>query len=515
MYNVPFLEKTGLFSGIDVHFAGFMATLCQTDDPAVALAAALASRNIRNGDVCVDLAVYAGGQIDAGSDVKGTVPCPEMERWRNALLKSPIVGEPGEYKPLVLDERNRLYLYRYWEYEKKLADALLERAGLPLPRINKIRINKIRTDKTMIDIKTIGESLDRLFPQEAAGEIDWKKIAALVAMLKRVCIISGGPGTGKTFAVARILAFLIEQHDDTSRELKIFLAAPTGKAASRLTESIARVRETLPCDEAIKKAIPCDGLTIHRMLKSRGQTSQFFYNAENRLPADVVVVDEASMVDLPLMSKLAQALLPATRLILLGDADQLASVEAGSVLGDICGRKQINQFSADFINHIRPVSTVSFMGKPEESSEETPEETIAYTGLHDCRVRLTKSYRFAKKSGIPRLRQLVNQGEAGEAIKLFKEGKYTDLSWLPLKTGDRLRRLLEKKVVQNFGDLAKQTDPAKALDSMNKFKVLCVLNHGPHGVSAINQMATQVLNRNIGKGYGAGTSIWYLSLIHI
>jgi len=495
MYNVAYLEKTGLFTGIDVHFAGFMSTLCETDDPAVTLAAALASRNIRNGDVCVDLADYAGGKIDTGSDLKGAVHCPDLKKWRNALLKSPIVGEPGEYKPLILDERNRLYLYRYWEYEKKLADGLLERAVLPLPKI----------DKNGIDIKNLGESLDRLFAQEETGVINWKKIAALVAMLKRVCIISGGPGTGKTFAVARILAFLLEQHDDPDRELKIFLAAPTGKAASRLTESIARARETLPCIEAIIKAIPCEGFTIHRLLKAKGQTSQFFYNAENRLPADVVVVDEASMVDLPLMSKLVQALLPTTRLILLGDADQLASVEAGSVLGDICGRKRINQFSYDFINHIKPVAPVATMEKPEDTSE----ETITATDLHDCRVRLIKSYRFTKKSGIPRLSQLVNQGKAEEAIKLFKEEKHADLSWLPLKTNDRLLPLLEKMIIQYFGDLAKETDPVKALDSMNKFKILCALNHGPHGVSTINQMATQVLNRNTGKGYGSGTSTWY------
>jgi len=495
VYNVPFLEKTGLFSSIDVHFAGFMATLCQADDPAVTLAAALASRNIRNGDVCVDLAVYAGGQIDTGSDLDGTVKAPELNKWRNALLQSHIVGESGEYKPLVLDAQNRLYLYRYWEYEKKLADVLQERAVLPLPKINKNEIN----------FKTIGESLDRLFPQEAGEDINWSKIAALVALLKRVCVISGGPGTGKTFAVARILAFLLEQHDDPERELKIALAAPTGKAASRLTESISRARETLPCVEAIKKAIPCDGLTIHRLLKSRGQTSQFFFNAENRLPADVVVVDEASMVDLPLMSKLTQALLPSTRLILLGDADQLASVEAGSVLGDICGRQRINQFSTDFINYVKPVASLTTMEKPEDTSQ----EILFATGLHDCRVRLTKSYRFAKNSGIPRLSQLVNQGDAGEAITCFKQGKYADLSWLTLKSGDRMLLLLEKMIVQYFGDLAKETDPVKALSSMNKFKILCALNHGPYGVIAINQVATQVLNQNIGRGYGAGTSPWY------
>ena len=440
MYNVPYLEKTGLFTGIDIHFAGFMAYLSNVDDPAVGMAAALASRNIRNGDVCVDLAVYAGEKCDPRSDLQTTIQCPDLKKWRNTLLKSHIAGEPGEFKPLILDERNRLYLYRYWAYEKELADVLMVRAGNPLPSFNKM---------------DVGESLERLFPQEAPGEINWKKMAALIALLKQVCIISGGPGTGKTFAVARILAFLLEQHKDPENELKIYLAAPTGKAASRLTESIARAKETLPCAESIKIAIPGEGLTIHRLLKSRGQTSQFFYHAENKLPADVVVVDEASMVDLPLMSKLVQALSPATRLILLGDADQLASVEAGSVLGDICGKKRTNQFSTVFINHIKSVASVDALGESGERS--------GSTGLHDCRIHLMKNYRFDPKSGIPVLSQMVNQGKSEEVVNLLKQGKYADLSWQLLKTDNQLLPFLEKKIIQYFGNLSREKDPVKAL----------------------------------------------------
>jgi exodeoxyribonuclease V alpha subunit len=145
------------------------------------------------------------------------------------------------------------------------------------------------------------------------------------------------------------------------------------------------------------------------------------------------------------------------------------------------------------------------MEKPEDASQ----ETLAAAGLHDCRVRLTKSHRFARNSGIPHLSQRVNQGDAGEVITLLEQGKYADISWLPLTSGDRLQLLLERTIVEHFGDLAKETDPVKALDRMNQFKILCALNHGPYGVSAINQTAIQVLNQNLGKGYGAGTSPWY------
>ena len=486
MYDVPFLEKTGLFTSIDIQFAGFMGALANIDDASVCLAAALASRNIRNGDVCLDLAAYARENIEKEHDQQDRVTYPDLKKWRETLLNSGVAGEAGDYKPLVLDDRNRLYLYRYWEYEKKLADALLERTIQPLPGIDSF------------DLKN---SLERLFPEEGKENINWQKIAAVVSLLKRLCVISGGPGTGKTFAVARILAFLLEQHKND--ELKIYLAAPTGKAASRLTESIARARESLPCTDSIKNAIPDNGMTIHRLLKSKGQASRFFYNAENRLPADVVVVDEASMVDLPLMSKLVQALSPQTRLILLGDRDQLASVEAGSVLGDICGEKRTNHFSTDFINHIKSVAHTAAMAEPEEA--------IDSPGLHDCRVHFTKSFRFNDQSGIPQLSHMVNQGRAEEVVKLLAGGNHADVDWLPINPGANMRTLLEKKIVQHFGNLATVKDPAEALDCMNQFKILCALNHGPFGVSGINQMVARVLAAFHGGRPGSfeGHALWY------
>ena len=486
MYDVPFLDKTGFFASIDIQFAGFMETMSRGDDPHVALAAALASRNVRYGDICIDLAAYAGKDIEQDSNVQDGLRCPDLNTWQESLLKSNIVGEPGDYRPLILDHKNRLYLYRYWEYEKKLGDALLERAIQPHPAIN---------------IAAVKNSLERLFPEEEPDETNWQKIAALVAMLKRLCVISGGPGTGKTFAVARILAFLLEQHHGKDGELRIFLAAPTGKAASRLTESIAHARKLLPCTETIKNAIPATGLTIHRLLKSMGQTSRFFYNADNRLPADVVVVDEASMVDLPLMSKLVQALRPATRLILLGDADQLASVEAGSVLGDICGKNRTNRFSKAFLNQIKSVSHIIDV----EDKDSLPDST----GLHDCHVRLLKSYRFDKKSSIPFFGDVVNQGRVENVMELLEQGELIDLDWLPLKPGRHLLPLLEKKIIQYYGRLAVETDPVEALGLINSFKFLCAVNHGTYGVTGINQLAVQVLAKHLGKGYAGERSLWY------
>ena len=501
MYNVPFLEKTGLFTSIDIRFAGFMAALADTDDPALTLAAALASRNIRNGDVCVDLEACAGGKYQPESDQPNVVQCPTLKKWQDSLFKSNIVGSAGDFKPLILDEQNRLYLYRYWEYEQKLSDALLERTSQPLPEIADA---------------VFRESLERLFPEEDKEETNWQKIAAVVAALKRLCIISGGPGTGKTFAVARILAFLLEQHQHNSTEaLKIFLAAPTGKAASRLTESIASARESLVCSEAVKTAIPGNSLTIHRLLKSKGYSSRFHYNVENKLPADVVVVDEASMVDLPLMSKLVQALSSETRLILLGDGDQLASVEAGSVLGDICGEQRTNRFSSKFRNHIKLVAHITTRPDleltPEIIPEVTPEIKTDKPGLHDCRVYFTKSFRFDDQSGIPRLSNVVNKGRAEEVIDLLRKGNYGDITWLPINKSGSIAPLIEKMIVLHYGELTSEKDPARALDLMNQFKILCALNHGPYGVSGINQLAADMLKNSHGKGYGSvgRQATWY------
>ena len=311
-----------IFTDIDRHFARFMERLSGAPNLEVALAAALVSRSQGQGSICLNLRSVAGTTFPNDSADGVRFQLPALEEWIAALWKSPAVGKPAEFKPLVLDERGRLYLHRYWEYESDLAKAILLRAEQEAEDINE---------------PLLREGLERLFPPiHEPRETDWQRVAASTAVQKQFCVISGGPGTGKTRTVIALLALLLEQAD--GKPLRIALAAPTGKAAARLQESLKKWKTTLPCDEAIKARLPEESFTLHRLLGSFPDSARFKHNAENPLPFDVVVVDEASMVDLALMAKLFAATPPSARLILLGDKDQLASVEAGAVLGDICNR---------------------------------------------------------------------------------------------------------------------------------------------------------------------------------
>ena len=369
------LVQKGLLSEIDIHFAKFISGFSIPEDPDIFLAAAMVSHATGNGDICLNLEAAAGNSLtDRPQDREG-IQCPELEFWLKKLKAHQTVGSPGQFRPLILDEKNRLYLYRYWEYEKRLTDLIRSRT---------------RNDAAKIDTGKLKGHLDALFPETGDPGMDWQKLAAAVAVMKRFCVISGGPGTGKTHAIARILAALIRQHHPDG--LRIRLAAPTGKAAARLAESIGHAKRVLVRDSRILEAIPDTGSTIHRLLKPVKDSSYFTYNRDNPLPADVVVVDEVSMVDLPLMSKLIQALPEASRLILIGDRHQLASVQAGSVLGDICGGKIGNDFSESFARVLAPVMG----GNPKQLSGPDEEKS----GIRDCIVYFTRSYRFEKESGI-------------------------------------------------------------------------------------------------------------------
>jgi exodeoxyribonuclease V alpha subunit len=258
-----------------------------------------------------------------------------LKVWCKRLRESKVVGAPGQYKPLILDEGSRLYLFRYWDYQEKLLDLIRRR---------------VSEDGQAVNATALKKGLERLFPGSHGGEIDWQKVAALTALMKRFCVISGGPGTGKTTTVAKILALLLEQGN--SEKVRIALAAPTGKAAARLQETIKLAKEKLHCADTIKGAIPEEASTIHRLLGSIPGSPYFRHNGQDPLLVDVVVVDEASMVDMALMSKLVQALPSQSRLVLLGDKDQLASVEAGAVLGDICDTGQVHNFSNLFCKRL-------------------------------------------------------------------------------------------------------------------------------------------------------------------
>jgi exodeoxyribonuclease V alpha subunit len=453
------------FSALDIHFAGLMTRLSGQATEELYLAAALVSRYQREGHICFDLSLLAGKRLE-DEDPDSPV-CPHLDSWRKDLEKAEAVGRPGEFKPLILDG-NKLYLFRYWEYEKKLLDMLKGRAaGLCID----------------MEDKRLKEGLTRLFPDTGTGETDWQKLAAFTAALKNLCVISGGPGTGKTYTVAKILALLLELEN---RPLRMSLAAPTGKAAVRIQEALKQALEKLNCSAGLKALIPQEATTIHRLLRPIPDSPYFRYGPENPLPADVVVVDEASMVDLALLSKLAAAVPGHSRLIILGDKDQLASVEAGTVLGDICDTGQEHGYSRLFREGYRKAT-----------GETLPTEKAVRNepGIGDSMVQLKKSYRFGPASGIGALSRAVNEGNGPEAIGLLKSGLYRDIQWQELPRPEALSSKIKNRVVSGFANYLRADNPEEALNLFSHFRILGALREGPFGVQGLNFQAEKILRQ--------------------
>ena len=462
------IKHTGLFSEIDLHFARFIARFSPDWNTDIFLAAALVSRTTADGNICLELEAATETALPENRDMPDNLKLPSPTQWRQTLFSSPAVGRPGDKRPLILDDRNRLYLYRYWDYEKKLAHAIKERIKDELPGI---------------DTEVLRTSIQQLFPEVENGKINWQKIAATVAVLKRFSVITGGPGSGKTFTIAGVLALLLASARDTTP--KILLAAPTGKAAARLAESIKQARQYLACSDAIKNGIPDDVYTIHRLLKPVAGTPYFRHQADNPLPADIVVIDEASMVDLALMSKLVAAVAPDARLLLVGDKDQLASVEAGSVLGDICDRQIIHGFSKRFLNKIEKLTRTK-VADSTPLSEDQP-------GLQDCITVLQKSHRFSAHDGIGGLSRTINLGDVDASLALMNSPSETSISWHDIRSRRMLMHEFTRMIVDGYRKYLTCQDPGCAMDEFSRFKILCALKKGPFGVTTINRLAEQVL----------------------
>jgi len=481
---ITYLYETGMISKADTHFANFIADLSKGNDPEIFLGAALVSSATGNGDICLDLGSVSEKQ--AIKEINGEMPeiFPKLDVWLDKLKKSPVVGNPGEFCPLILDGNNRLYLYRYWEYEKILSESIKRR---------------VKEDVKDIDAQLLKESLKRLFPEKSENDINWQKVASLTAAIKKLCVISGGPGTGKTYTVAKILAILLEQSRD--EKLRIFLCAPTGKAAAKLSESIKKAKEELNCSDTIKQAIPVQTYTIHRMLKTIPGSPYFRYNSENLLPADVVIVDEASMVDLALMSKLISSIPMTARLILMGDRDQLASVEAGSVLGDICDTSGMQMFSKEYAKTIEEITGEKVGEKPKEKIDTSIKAYEKEQGLYDCIVVLKKSLRFTGKSEIWELSQAVNRGDLKPILSILKnkiapknnEGR--GVEWEELEISSEKHSIIAEKIIDGYSEYLKENDPLAALELFNRFKLLCALKVGPYGAYSLNRLAEEVLKK--------------------
>jgi exodeoxyribonuclease V alpha subunit len=489
------LHRKGIVSEIDIHFAKFIENISAFKNPAVFLGAALVSHAAENGDICLDLNAAAGKTLPAKEAGEKPLTTPEIELWQEALWSCPAVGRPGDKRPLILDEHNRLYLFRYWEYEKKLSESIKKRAA---------------EQATDLNLSRLKDSICRYFPENAAQDgidaykknIDWQKIAAVTAILKRFSVITGGPGSGKTFTIAKILALLLEQTPEA--KLEIYLAAPTGKAAARLKESLQHAVGLLNCSQEIKNAIPTEVYTIHRLLKPIPDSPYFRHNSDNPLSAAMVVVDEASMVDLALMSKLVQAVPLKSRLVLIGDKDQLASVEAGSVLGDICDRNNLHGFSNDFCQKVLELT--------HDDLSLSIHRRAAEPGLQDCIVVLQKSYRFGAGSGIGGLSQAVNHGDIDRTLDLLKKSNDPSVAWYAMDSVQNFWTALANEIIAGYSEYLKRNDPASALDCFRRFRILCAVRIGPFGVNAINRLAEQILmRRNLIQPHPDATAMhpWY------
>ncbi|MGH6830416.1 MAG: AAA family ATPase, partial [Methylocella sp.] len=310
--------NTAGLSALSYFFARFIAAEYRlAEDNLAVLSAAWVSERNQEGDTCIDLHDFAGKPLfeaDFGAATR-SFEAPDYGEWREFLESQPWIGKAGDLAPLIF-EAPRLYLGRFWHYEHRICESIRTRLET----------------QPALDEALLKEGLERLFPTVGeADEPDWQKVACAIAVCRRLAILSGGPGTGKTTTLVKVLALLIEQNP----KLRIGLAAPTGKAAARMVESIRERKQQIRVDGPISARIPDQASTLHRLLEYDGY--RFRIDRDNPLVLDCLVIDEASMVDLSLMARLVDALPDRARLILLGDRDQLASVEAGNVLADLCG----------------------------------------------------------------------------------------------------------------------------------------------------------------------------------
>ena len=504
--------ERGWLRALDKAFVAFLHELAPADDPLVLLAAALASHQLGHGHVCLDLFEtlkepdFALSLPPEGDSQTGVMLLPsqilqnlEGAHWCKTLASSPLVAlavderEEARQRPLVLSGK-RLYLRRYWTYERRIDEALRQRLA--------------EQEVAPVDL---GERLNGLFgPAAAAGPIDWQKLACALATRGAFSIVTGGPGTGKTTTVVRLLALLQAPAVEAGKPLRIRLAAPTGKAAARLTESISQQVRTLDVPDAVRERIPCDVTTVHRLLGSRPGTRHFRHHGGNRLPLDVLVIDEASMIDLEMMANLLDALPPHARLVLLGDKDQLASVEAGAVLADLCRDAEEGWYNA------RTRAWLESVSGEDLSAADLQQDIDGTHPLAQQVVMLRHSRRFGEGSGIGQLARWVNQQQPEKARQLLMGKRHADLFSLALKgehDGALERLLLEGQAEGPLGyrhylSLLRQRRPAASrpledacwvewardvLSAFDAFQLLCAVRKGPWGVEGLNQRVTAAL----------------------
>lgn len=532
----------GWLRPLDWAFGRFLWTEAPNASPWLIMAATLASHQLGRGHVCLDLAATlkdpalalslppeGADQADPEFALPPLAPHEvfqgmDISVWREAL-NHPLLTSAGEGSTPLVAVGNRLYLRRFWAYEQQVLDQINQRLQSPA------------RDRHSTSTGQIGSILAGLFP---AGNdaLDWQKLACALTVRSPFSIITGGPGTGKTTTVLKVLALLQTlalSNREASRPLRIKLAAPTGKAAARLGQSIAsRVKDldlsNLANAEMVRDAIPRSVTTLHRLLGSRPDTRHFRHDRRNPLSLDVLVIDEASMIDLEMMAAVLRALPMDARLILLGDKDQLASVEAGAVLGALCQCAEQGHYTPSVRDWLQQTTGLSIPADMVDS-EGTP--------LDQAVTMLRESHRFSASSGIGQLARAVNAGEGAAALAIL-ENPPRDLAYLSIS--DKGDAAFEALVLEGGVAMSSNNKPDKdypprvgyrhylsllqpedrpeadattealdswakqVLDAHDQFQVLCAVRKGPWGVEGLNQRIESLL---ASKGHITKQGDWY------
>ncbi len=577
-------QQAGWIRPLDVRFARLIQDLSQEQgeapQPLVLLLAALTSHQVGRGHVCVDLATLLADADNTlslppeepdgvfstqnrvnptGSSVEqdntdGSLNGPgellarvSIQECMSALDNALAVSDGSHTTPLVLGG-TRLYLRRFWRYEQQIATGILQRLAQP----------STLADPSSLAVKTLSKTLDVLFKPKgsADSDVDYQKLACALAARNRFAVITGGPGTGKTTTVVNLLAALQsvagESGERDGRKYRIRLAAPTGKAAARLNESIGGAVSRLPLAQLPGQVsladIPTKVTTLHRLLGSRPDTRKFRHNRDNPLLVDILVIDEASMVDLDMMASVFDALPANAQLILLGDKDQLASVDAGAVLGELCQRAPEGHYLPETVQWLKAITGTDIPENLQNPEGQPLDQAVAM---------LRKSYRFAEGSGIRQLAEAVNTNTLSDCmLQQARSAGFEDVVWLnggtrkpsledtqalicrhavsgspeafqnsgegrvdnkgkPLPPPVGYRHYLS--LMQNHGLNANSTQAqwdklARAvLEAFSDFQVLCALRRGPWGVEGLNELiAHHLLKQKLiprAEGWYAGRPV--------
>jgi exodeoxyribonuclease V alpha subunit len=491
------LSDATVLDAADVHTALVLGRLAGGADEEVLVAAALAVRAVRMGHVYVDLQTIARTVSPDDEDVEvdlDALPWPDPGTWPATLAASRLtaVGADGPAnRPLRLIG-GHLYLDRYWRHEQTVIADLLRRSDSTPPHV---------------DPAALRDGLGRLFeipPGTTPGD-DLQRLAAASAILRRFAVVAGGPGTGKTTTVARILALLYEQSAALgSSPPWVAMAAPTGKAAARMAEAVHAEAATLDVAPAIRSALlDATASTLHRLLGWQpGNRSRFRHHADNQLPHTVVIVDESSMVSLSMMAKLLEAVRSSARLVLVGDPRQLASVEAGAVLGDVVGPAA----RCLWLRSSARVALEEVVGGPVVASDPGPTAAIG-----DGIVVLRRVHRF--HGAIADLAQAIDAGNADAAVAVLRAND-DEVTWIEETTGPEPNLSPSLTGIQDavvaaasaVVDAARNRDSATALKELRAVQVLCVHRRGPFGASRWRVEIERWLRAAI-PGYGGAT--WF------